>query len=209
MRHRDPDQDGPGVGTPRMYHSTAALLPDGKIIVAGGNVRGGCPNPPGYNPTDTNCISADYYKPPPVHGVRATDRPRAQANSDECSGEGCRRRGVRAQPESGERRAHCERVFRAASGDDACARHGAKAAPARVRTGSRQAPDHGSCGSQSGASWLLHALCDEQRRQRGFGPCRAIEMTRTERHALCAALLWAWVSGRRAGEAVATVASQL
>lgn len=64
MRHRDPDQGGPAIGVPRMYHSTALLLPDGKVLVAGGDVQDGCPNPSGFDPPDQHCISADYFKPP-------------------------------------------------------------------------------------------------------------------------------------------------
>jgi len=42
--------------TPRLYHSTALLLPDGRVLSAGGGRTG--------NDTDPNQLSAEFYAPP-------------------------------------------------------------------------------------------------------------------------------------------------
>jgi len=54
MRPRNPK-------VPRMYHSTAVLLPDASVLSAGGECKLQCPgNPAG----DISCRSGDFFKPP-------------------------------------------------------------------------------------------------------------------------------------------------
>ena len=56
MTHRIPDM-------PRMYHSTAVLLPDGRVFSAGGECGPACPGrPPSI--IDNLCSTADFFEPP-------------------------------------------------------------------------------------------------------------------------------------------------
>ena len=50
--------------TPRDYHSTALLMPDGRVWVGGGGDCGGCPNDSGIDDPSANHPNFEIYTPP-------------------------------------------------------------------------------------------------------------------------------------------------
>jgi galactose oxidase len=50
--------------TPRNYHSTALLMPDGRVWVGGGGDCGGCPNVSGVDDPSANHPDFEIYTPP-------------------------------------------------------------------------------------------------------------------------------------------------